>query len=62
MDSVQSTLASPVSENGAKLKSILAQAQTTHDIAAVVPDVIHELKEAWQCEAITLFGRSPIVS
>ena len=56
MDSVQSTLASPVSENGAKLKSILAQAQTTHDIAAVVPDVIHELKEAWQCEAITLFA------
>ena len=56
MDSAQSTLASPVSENGAKLKSILAQTQTTHDIAAMIPDLINELKGIWRCKAITLFA------
>ncbi len=56
MTSTQSTPASSASENNAKLKSILGQAQTTQNIAATIPDLIHELKEIWQCDAITLFA------
>jgi len=56
MTSIQSTLVNPVSENGAKLKSILAQAQTTNNIAKIIPDLIDELKGVWRCKAITLFA------
>ena len=56
MNDTQLTLTKPVSENGAKLKSILAQAQTTQNIAALIPDLIDELKSVWRCKAITLFA------
>ena len=56
MNDNQLTLTKPVSENGAKLKSILAQAQTTSNIAALIPDLIDELKGVWRCKAITLFA------
>lgn len=56
MNDIQVTLTKQVSENGSKLKSILAQAQTTSDIATLIPDLIDELKGVWRCKAITLFA------
>jgi len=56
MNTVQSTSANPVSENGAKLRPILAQIQTTQNIAAIIPNLINELKAIWRCKAITLFA------
>jgi type II secretory ATPase GspE/PulE/Tfp pilus assembly ATPase PilB-like protein/GAF domain-containing protein len=56
MDSVQNILESPTSENDAQLKAILAQAQTTHNIAAIIPELINELKSVWRCKTITLFA------
>ena len=43
-------------ENGAKLNSILAQAQTTADVATTVAELINALKDVWHCDAITLFA------
>ncbi len=56
MDSIQLTLDNPVSENNAKLRSILAQAQVNSNIAAIIPEVLDELKSVWRCQAITLFA------
>ena len=56
MNSTQNTLNNPVEENGAKVRTILALAQTTDNIAAVIPDIIDELKNVWRCKAITLFA------
>jgi GAF domain-containing protein len=56
MDSIQITLDNPATENGIKLKSILAEAPTTDDIAKVIPDLINELKSVWRCKNITLFA------
>ena len=56
MNSSQQTLDNPISENNTKLKSILAQAQTTQNIATIIPELIDELKKVWRCQAITLFA------
>ncbi|PIP73419.1 MAG: pilus assembly protein [Nitrospinae bacterium CG22_combo_CG10-13_8_21_14_all_47_10] len=56
MNSIQSSLGNPISENNLKLKSILAQAQTTSNIVEIIPDLINELKKIWRCKAITLFA------
>lgn len=56
MNSTQSTLDNTVSENNSKLRSILAQAQTTNDIATIVPEIIDELKSIWRCKSITFFA------
>jgi GAF domain-containing protein len=56
MESTQITLDNPATENGIKLKSILAEAPTTDDIAKVIPDLINELKSVWRCKNITLFA------
>jgi type II secretory ATPase GspE/PulE/Tfp pilus assembly ATPase PilB-like protein/GAF domain-containing protein len=56
MDSAHNTLDSSDSENGTKLKYILAQAQTTDNIATIIPDLIHELKAVWRCKTITIFA------
>ena len=56
MNSIQSSLGNPISENNLKLKSILAQAQTTSNIIEIIPDLINELKKIWRCKAITLFA------
>ncbi|MBC8284295.1 MAG: GspE/PulE family protein [Nitrospinae bacterium] len=56
MNSSQHTLDNPVSENNTKLKSILAQAQTTQNIATIIPELVDELKKVWRCQSITLFA------
>jgi transcriptional regulator with GAF, ATPase, and Fis domain len=55
MDNNQTTLNNP-SDKSSKLKSILSQAQISNDIATTIPELIRELKEVWQCEAITLYA------
>ena len=42
------------SSNGHKAKSMLARILSAKDIASSVPLLIKELKELWDCEAITL--------
>jgi type II secretory ATPase GspE/PulE/Tfp pilus assembly ATPase PilB-like protein/GAF domain-containing protein len=44
------------SSNGAKAKSMLARIQSAKDIASSIPLLIKELKDLWDCEAITLFA------
>ena len=44
------------SPNGNKAKSMLARIQSSKDLAASIPLLINELKELWDCEAITLFA------
>ncbi|MEK9629508.1 MAG: ATPase, T2SS/T4P/T4SS family [Nitrospinota bacterium] len=44
------------STNGNKAKSMLARIQSTKDLASSVPILVKELKELWDCEAITLFA------
>ncbi|MBC8282325.1 MAG: Flp pilus assembly complex ATPase component TadA, partial [Nitrospinae bacterium] len=47
---------SPTSSNGHKTKSMLARIQSSPDIASSIPILVKELKELWDCEAITLFA------
>jgi len=56
MDSIQLTLDNPVTENNAKLRSLLAEAQSTPNIAAAIPEILDELKSVWRCQNITLFA------
>lgn len=56
MESIQLTLDAPISENGAKLKSVLAQTQTTENLAAIIPDLIDELKSVWRCKTVIFYG------
>ena len=44
------------SSNGYKAKSMLARIQSAKDIANSIPLLINELKELWDCEAITLLA------
>jgi GAF domain-containing protein len=44
------------SSNGHKVKSMLARIQSAKDIASSIPLLIKELKDLWDCEAITLFA------
>ncbi len=44
------------SSNGNKAKALLARIQSAKDIASSIPLLIKELKELWDCEAITLFA------
>jgi type II secretory ATPase GspE/PulE/Tfp pilus assembly ATPase PilB-like protein/GAF domain-containing protein len=44
------------SSNDHKAKSILARILSAKDIASSIPLLIKELKELWDCEAITLFA------
>ena len=56
MNSPKNTSTNSVTENGANLMTILAQAQSTDNMAAVIPEIIDELKNVWRCKAITLFA------
>jgi type II secretory ATPase GspE/PulE/Tfp pilus assembly ATPase PilB-like protein/GAF domain-containing protein len=56
MDRIQSTLDHPVSENGSNLRLILDQVHSSTNIAALVPDLINELKSVWRCKTITFFA------
>ena len=42
--------------NGHKARSMLARIQSTKDIASSIPLLVKELKDLWDCEAITLFA------
>jgi hypothetical protein len=42
--------------NGHKAKSILARILSAKDIASSIPLLIKELKELWECKAITIFA------
>jgi type II secretory ATPase GspE/PulE/Tfp pilus assembly ATPase PilB-like protein/GAF domain-containing protein len=44
------------SSNGHKAKSLLARIQSANDIASSIPLLVKELKDLWDCEAITLFA------
>ena len=56
MTSEQITTTGSTNENSGKLRSLLAKAQTTDDIAATFPCLIQELKEVWHCEALVIFS------
>ncbi|MZH02745.1 MAG: GAF domain-containing protein, partial [Nitrospinae bacterium] len=56
MDSTQLTLDHPVSENNVKLRSILTQAQSSPNVATLIPEILDELKSVWRCKNITLFA------
>jgi type II secretory ATPase GspE/PulE/Tfp pilus assembly ATPase PilB-like protein/GAF domain-containing protein len=56
MDSTQLTLDNPVTENNAKLRSILDQAQANSNVASIIPEILDELKSVLRCKAITLFA------
>ena len=42
--------------NRHKAKSMLARIQSAKDIASSIPLLVKELKDLWDCEAITLFA------
>jgi type II secretory ATPase GspE/PulE/Tfp pilus assembly ATPase PilB-like protein/GAF domain-containing protein len=52
----QETLQTETPSNGNKTKSMLARIQSSENIAEAIPLLIKELKEVWDCEAITLFA------
>lgn len=58
MTGLQETLSTEgdVGSNGNKAKSMLARIQAASDIAESIPILVKELKELWDCEAITLFA------
>jgi type II secretory ATPase GspE/PulE/Tfp pilus assembly ATPase PilB-like protein/GAF domain-containing protein len=54
LDSLQSE--GITSSNGHKAKSMLARILSSKDIANSIPLLVKELKDLWDCEAITLFA------
>ncbi len=56
MNRTQATLDQPATENSTKIRSALAKAQSSQDIATVIPELIDELKNIWRCKNITLFA------